>query len=203
MNYNMIVLDLDGTLTNRDKVITPRTKQSLMEAQKRGIKVVLASGRPTYGVMPLAEELELEKYEGYILSFNGGIIMDCRTREVIFKKELPVEANRKILDLAEKEQVDILTYQGARILTNNQDNPYAKIESGINHLKLKQIEDLKAYLDFPVPKFLMLDDETIWPWWRHGSKRRWERISASTAQNPSFWKFYRGALTRPSVWHSC
>lgn len=158
MNYNMIVLDLDGTLTNRDKVITPRTKQSLMEAQKRGIKVVLASGRPTYGVMPLAEELELEKYEGYILSFNGGIIMDCRTREVIFKKELPVEANRKILDLAEKEQVDILTYQGARILTNNQDNPYAKIESGINHLKLKQIEDLKAYLDFPVPKFLMLDD---------------------------------------------
>ena len=72
----MIVLDLDGTLTNRDKVITPRTKQSLMEAQKRGIKVVLASGRPTYGVMPLAEELELEKYEGYILSFNGGIIMD-------------------------------------------------------------------------------------------------------------------------------
>ena len=123
MNYNMIVLDLDGTLTNRDKVITPRTKQSLMEAQKRGIKVVLASGRPTYGVMPLAEELELEKYEGYILSFNGGIIMDCRTREVIFKKELPVEANRKILDLAEKEQVDILTYQGARILTNNQDNP--------------------------------------------------------------------------------
>ena len=158
MNYNMIVLDLDGTLTNRDKVITPRTKQSLMEAQKRGIKVVLASGRPAYGVMPLAEELELEKYEGYIFSFNGGIIMDCRTREVIFKKELPVEANRKILDLAEKEQVDILTYQGAHILTNNQDNPYAKIESGINHLKLKQIEDLKTYLDFPVPKFLMLDD---------------------------------------------
>ena len=36
--YKMIVLDLDGTLTNRDKVITPRTKQSLMEAQKRGIR---------------------------------------------------------------------------------------------------------------------------------------------------------------------
>ena len=60
MNYKMIVLDLDGTLTNRDKIITPRTKQSLMEAQKRGLKVVLASGRPTYGVMPLAEELGLE-----------------------------------------------------------------------------------------------------------------------------------------------
>ena len=50
--YEIIVLDLDGTLTNRDKVITPRTKKALMEAQARGKKVVLASGRPTQGVMP-------------------------------------------------------------------------------------------------------------------------------------------------------
>ena len=36
--YEIIVLDLDGTLTNRDKVITPRTKKALMEAQARGKK---------------------------------------------------------------------------------------------------------------------------------------------------------------------
>ncbi|MBQ6833994.1 MAG: HAD-IIB family hydrolase, partial [Lachnospiraceae bacterium] len=83
-NYEIIVLDLDGTLTNRDKVITPRTKAALMEAQKRGKKVVLASGRPTPGVLPLAEELELKNYGGYILSFNGGMIMNCTTGEVVF-----------------------------------------------------------------------------------------------------------------------
>ena len=71
--YEIIVLDLDGTLTNRDKVITPRTKAALMKAQERGKKVVLASGRPTQGVMPLAKELRLEEYSGYILSFNGGL----------------------------------------------------------------------------------------------------------------------------------
>ena len=134
MNYKIIVLDLDGTLTNRDKVITPRTKQSLMEAQKRGIKVVLASGRPTYGVVPLAQELELENYGGYILSFNGGMITDCCTRKVIFKQELPVEANRRIVELAKKEQVDILTYQDTQILTNNPENRYAKLESRINQI---------------------------------------------------------------------
>ena len=47
--YEIIVLDLDGTLTNRDKVVTPRTKAALMKAQERGKKVVLASGRPTQG----------------------------------------------------------------------------------------------------------------------------------------------------------
>ncbi len=53
-SYEIIVLDLDGTLTNRDKVITPKTKQRLMELQERGKKIVLASGRPTPGVLPLA-----------------------------------------------------------------------------------------------------------------------------------------------------
>ena len=42
-SYEIIVLDLDGTLTNRDKVITPKTKQRLMELQERGKKIVLAS----------------------------------------------------------------------------------------------------------------------------------------------------------------
>ena len=48
-NYEMIVLDLDGTLTNREKKITPRTKEALMKAQEKGKIVVLASGRPTAG----------------------------------------------------------------------------------------------------------------------------------------------------------
>ena len=46
MDYKIIVLDLDGTLTNRDKIITPRTKEALMKAQEAGNVVVLASGRP-------------------------------------------------------------------------------------------------------------------------------------------------------------
>ena len=49
MDYKIIVLDLDGTLTNRDKIITPRTKEALMKAQEAGNVVVLASGRPTAG----------------------------------------------------------------------------------------------------------------------------------------------------------
>ena len=57
MKYRMIVLDLDGTLTNAKKEIMPRTQAALMEAQRRGVRIVLASGRPTYGIVPLAEQL--------------------------------------------------------------------------------------------------------------------------------------------------
>ena len=158
MEYKMIVLDLDGTLTNRDKIITPRTKKALMDAQKAGKIVVLASGRPTAGIKPLAEELELAKYGSYILSYNGGMITNCGTGEVVFSSLLPAESNVKIIRLAEEHGVDILTYEGEEIITNNKECPYAVKESNINHLPLRQVEDMKRYVSFQVPKFLMLDD---------------------------------------------
>lgn len=50
----LIALDLDGTLTNDDKIITPRTVAALQKAQQLGVQVCLASGRPPYGMRPLA-----------------------------------------------------------------------------------------------------------------------------------------------------
>lgn len=49
MKYKLLVLDLDGTLTNQKKEVTEHTRRTLIEAQERGVKIVLASGRPTYG----------------------------------------------------------------------------------------------------------------------------------------------------------
>lgn len=158
--YKMIVLDLDGTLTNRNKEITPKTKETLMKAQEQGKIVVLASGRPTYGVMPLAEELHLEDYGGYILSFNGGIIMNCKTKEVVFSRQIPAESNGKIIDLAQENNVSILTYENRTLLTNCPEDQYVQLESRINILKIISMttEELKAHLTFSVPKFLMTDD---------------------------------------------
>lgn len=158
MDYQILVLDLDGTLTNRDKVVTPKTKQALMELQKQGKKVVLASGRPTHGVLPLAKELELEAYGGYILSYNGGMIQDCRTGETVFSRHIPVESNAAIIDLAIDQGVNILTYEGDRILTLDAGCPYVEKESVINRLEVVQVENMQTYVNFPVPKFLMLDD---------------------------------------------
>ena len=62
MDKKVLVLDLDGTLTNSNKEITPDTKDAIMKMQKMGHKVVLASGRPTPGVEPIAEELKLDKF---------------------------------------------------------------------------------------------------------------------------------------------
>lgn len=160
MNYKMIVLDLDGTLTNREKKITPRTKEALMEAQKRGIIVVLASGRPTQGIVHLAEELKLKQYGGYILAFNGGMIIDCCTGQSVSSILLPQHMNRTIMGLAREHQVNILTYENDTILTLKKEDPYVELEAKINGLKIRELENMEEYVaDLTVPKFLMVDDE--------------------------------------------
>lgn len=59
MTIKAIVLDIDGTLLNTGKIISEKTKQALIAAQEEGIKVILASGRPTTGMLELAEQLEI------------------------------------------------------------------------------------------------------------------------------------------------
>lgn len=55
MKYKLLVLDVDGTLLNDEKEITPRTLATLLKVQQMGVHLVLASGRPTYGILPLAK----------------------------------------------------------------------------------------------------------------------------------------------------
>ena len=91
MDYQMLVLDLDGPLTNSRKEITEPTRKALIEIQEAGKHVVLASGRPINGVRPLAEKLELERFGGYMLSFNGARITQCSTGNVVYNRILPRE----------------------------------------------------------------------------------------------------------------
>jgi Cof subfamily protein (haloacid dehalogenase superfamily) len=157
MQYKMIVLDLDGTLTNNKKEITPRTKEALTRYQEAGGKVVLASGRPTYGIVPLAEELELEKYGSYILSFNGGIITECGTKKVLYGKTLPPEVPGKVYELAQKYQTAMMTYQDQYIITETPDNYYVQKEVLCTKMIPKKVENLKEYVNFPVVKCLMME----------------------------------------------
>lgn len=156
----MIVLDLDGTLTNNKKEITPRTKQALMQAQAAGVYVVLASGRPTYGIVPLAEELKLKDNGGYILAFNGGKIIDCTNNEVLFEQKLDEQLVPILFQEAKKAGMEILTYQGEGIAATNKDDKYVQHEAFINKMPVTQYDDFLNQLVYPINKCLIVGDPT-------------------------------------------
>ena len=71
MSRKILALDLDGTLTDSNKEITPRTKEMIAKMQEQGHIVVLASGRPTPGVQRVADKLHLSEMGGYIFPIMG------------------------------------------------------------------------------------------------------------------------------------
>lgn len=67
----LIAVDMDGTLLNNEKHIAEAQREALKKAASAGIKVVLCTGRPLFGVLPLYKELDLSSNEGYAILNNG------------------------------------------------------------------------------------------------------------------------------------
>lgn len=156
MNYQMLVLDLDGTLTNSKKEITEPTRQALLDIQKDGKIVVLASGRPINGVTPLADILEMEKYGGYLLSFNGARITKCSTGDIIYNRTLPESVIRPIFETVKNYPgVDIISYTDREILSGICSNQYTEKEKFINKMDIIPVANLPDALTFPVNKLLL------------------------------------------------
>lgn len=158
MSYKMIVLDLDDTLLRDDHTISERTKKALMDAQEFGVKVVLASGRPTYAMRDIAKELHLEKYGSYILSFNGAKITDCQTDEELFSSTLSPETTHHLYEVSRREDIDVWihTYVGDTIVTEA-NNQYTEIEAEITGLPIVEVDSFTAAIDEPVVKVLMVE----------------------------------------------
>ena len=158
--FRAIALDLDGTLTNHDKVVTPRTRQALLKAQELGTVIILASGRPTYGIVPVAECLELEKRGGYILSYNGGNIVNAKTGEKLFSQFLPDAVIPILYKYAKEKNHALLGYAGNEIITEMPDDPYVKEESRINKMNIRKVDNLLETLEPHPTKLLMTGDPT-------------------------------------------
>ncbi len=155
MEEKVLVLDIDGTLTNSQKEISPATRQGIINTLKRGHRVILASGRPTPGMRRYEKELELEKYGGYLLSFNGGRIVECRTGEIVYQRTLPLTMIPSLYRFAEDHGCGLLTYFGDQIISAFEPDEYALLESRINHMPIKVVEDFRSYVDFDINKCLV------------------------------------------------
>ncbi|OLQ23880.1 HAD family hydrolase [Listeria seeligeri] len=168
MTIEAIILDIDGTLLNDDKEITPDTKKALITAQQNGVKLILASGRPTTAMHLYAEQLEMEKYHGLIVSYNGAKVIDCQTNEELFSQALTVAEGKAVLEHMKQFDVKVMIDKDDYMYVNNVYNcfvPYRgeeiniiEYESRGGNFKLCEKDDLAGFLDYPISKILTAGD---------------------------------------------
>lgn len=158
MSYNLIALDLDGTLTDGNKRITPHTKETLFKAMDRGVKIILASGRPDIGIAPVAQELELYERGGYILAFNGGRIIDCKSEKIIRETPFPREYYSEVVGLRKKfDGVEVLSYSPTGIIAGSL-NKYVNEECRCNSCGANVAENVAEAIKGSAIKFLAVGD---------------------------------------------
>ena len=154
MKYKLIAADIDDTLLNRQKELTSVTKAALIQAQKNGVKFAVASGRLPYGVRPYAEMLEVFRYGGYYMGFNGGAVINSRG-ELIGSSYLDSKYIRPVYDILRTANVSTMVHKGAEIYSDRSVNRYTKLESDVIGLPVTPVDDLPAFIDWDIHKFLI------------------------------------------------
>jgi Cof subfamily protein (haloacid dehalogenase superfamily) len=162
-----ILLDIDGTLTNSRKIITPRTADALKKAQAMGIRLVIASGRADQGLYQYADVLDMPSNHGIFICYNGAKVMDCQTKEIIFHKPMSIEDGKAVLEHMKKFKVSPIIIKDEYMYTNDvysgmihkeigSDEIFNVIqyESRGNHYILCEKRDLAAFADYPIEKIL-------------------------------------------------
>ena len=162
MSYELIGLDLDGTLTNSRKIIPENTRRALIQLMEEGKKVVLVSGRSTDGVYFLAEDLKMDRYDGYIIGFNGGRLMSCKTREIIEDHVLPEGVAEPIYDISLKYPgVCLITYADGKIIAGMEPNKYVEYESFGSKMQVTVSDHFLADADRPLNKLVVCGEGSV------------------------------------------
>ncbi len=163
-NIRAILLDIDGTLTNDKKVITPRTREALLKCQEKGVVLVLASGRTAIGLSKYAEDLDLKHHGGVLVCYNGAKSINCQTGEVYFEQALTVEQGKRVLEHMKKFDVAPVIAPGEYMYVNDVyftvegvrdwPNLIIQYEGHSNNYLLCEVRDLAEFCDFPLNKIL-------------------------------------------------
>ena len=155
MKYKLIAMDLDGTLVNDDKVIMPRTREALMEAQRRGIRLALASARPSPGLFKERDALRMQEYDSVLMSYNGGRIVRACDGKVLFQTTMDIQQARDMLRRLESLPVVPILDDGVQFYVTDRTAFMVEYECWNNSMTCAEVDNLADFLHFAPVKILI------------------------------------------------
>ena len=162
--YKLIAVDLDGTLVRSDQSISPRTIDTLVQVQQSGVKMAVASGRPTFGTAHVADALRLADFGGYVMSYNGGEIYDWGTKTRLHAQTLDEDIIPYIYMYAREHGMPIMTYIGKEVVSEVENNEYINYSVMRNRMTLRKVEDFVATAQgVGIVKCIIVGDPTPLP----------------------------------------
>ena len=107
--YKLIVTDLDETLLNDDKHVSKADIETI--SKLIDCKLVIATGRGFEAVQASLKEIgQYNMPNQYLISFNGGVITECKDNKILYSKLMPFEDVKMLFNIGLKYDVCIHIY---------------------------------------------------------------------------------------------
>ena len=155
--YDVLVLDVDGTLLTSQKEVTEATRDAIVEAQKRGKTVAIASGRSISGMRRTAANISLEEFGGYIIAYNGTTVLNCKTGECIYNQTISKDLIAPVFEAAKQAKVGILVYNDSKkeLVVGTGMDKYIEADARACEVTVREADNFVKEVDFPINKFLL------------------------------------------------
>lgn len=156
--YKLLALDMDGTLLKEDKTISMENIAAIEHAKKKGVKVVLATGRPLKGINNYLSTLNLKQDEDYAVTYNGAIVQNTKTGQPISKTLMSLEDLIYLYKLSLELGVGIHAFTTEGLITPSNPNKYTILEHTINDIPLNIVDFRTLSPDTKIIKVLWADE---------------------------------------------
>ncbi|MGK6322738.1 Cof-type HAD-IIB family hydrolase [Sphingomonas sp. DT-51] len=124
MAIRLLVSDVDGTLVDKDKNLTPGTIAAVRRLEAEGVAFTVISARPMSGIRPLLDQLG---FDGDVAAFNGGIVFR-RDGTIVHHETLPEDVAREALTIAAEFEVDTWLFADDRWYASDPDGAHTRSE---------------------------------------------------------------------------
>ena len=151
---SLFIADVDGSLVNEDKVLTPRAQSAVKALNAAGIAFAITSGRPPRGMAMLIEPLALRTP---IAGFNGGIFIKP-DMTIIEEHCVAPEAAKRAVKLILDHRMDVWVYSGNEWFVRDPEAPHVAREQWTVKFSPTVVEDFGAALDRAVKIVGISDD---------------------------------------------
>lgn len=138
MSIKLVAIDIDGTLVNNNREITPEVFEAIQKAKAAGVKIVIATGRPLLGVKNILESLNLLDAGDYVITYNGALVQATATGEAFIDEPLTYDDYVDIEMESRRLKTPLHSITMSTIYTHNRNiSKYSINEAYITGLPLK------------------------------------------------------------------
>lgn len=132
----LIALDVDGTLLDNESRLTTRTRDTLREAMKQGIKIAIATGRMYPSALPIIEEIGTKSP---CVFYNGAIVREPGAADVLYAREIGPELTSEVVSFYREHGWYIQTYENDRLVVASRECEPCRFYEGIAKIEALEL----------------------------------------------------------------